>query len=221
LVTIAIIAVLAAILFPVFARARENARRASCMSNLKQLGLGVMMYSQDYDEHIPSAFQYEVPSNTNYLNSWMQLIMPYTKSAQLSVCPSYSVASGYSDNGPNKDIRIPFESYTAVFNVAGDVRYGARTLSQFTQPSETIYAVDNKFCLASGASYPCSVYYWGGDFFDQYSSDVPYLPYFSNTFNRSAANNTATHFNGNNVFFMDGHVKWLNRVDPSNFQVAP
>jgi prepilin-type N-terminal cleavage/methylation domain-containing protein len=53
LVVIAIIAILAAILFPVFARARENARRASCQSNLKQLGLAVMQYAQDYDEYYP------------------------------------------------------------------------------------------------------------------------------------------------------------------------
>src|SRR4028118_675254 len=55
LVVIAIIAILAAILFPVFSRARENARRASCMSNLKQIGLGVMQYVQDYDERYPSS----------------------------------------------------------------------------------------------------------------------------------------------------------------------
>jgi prepilin-type N-terminal cleavage/methylation domain-containing protein len=53
LVVIAIIAILAAILFPVFARARESARRASCQSNLKQIGLGVMRYTQDYDERMP------------------------------------------------------------------------------------------------------------------------------------------------------------------------
>ncbi len=53
LVVIAIIAILAAILFPVFARARENARRSSCQSNLKQIGLGVMQYIQDYDEKYP------------------------------------------------------------------------------------------------------------------------------------------------------------------------
>jgi prepilin-type N-terminal cleavage/methylation domain-containing protein/prepilin-type processing-associated H-X9-DG protein len=53
LVVIAIISILAAILFPVFARARENARRASCMSNIKQISLGIMMYVQDYDEHYP------------------------------------------------------------------------------------------------------------------------------------------------------------------------
>lgn len=53
LVVIAIIAILAAILFPVFARARENARRSSCMSNMKQIGLGLMQYTQDYDERLP------------------------------------------------------------------------------------------------------------------------------------------------------------------------
>jgi prepilin-type N-terminal cleavage/methylation domain-containing protein len=54
LVVIAIIAILAAILFPVFARARENARRASCSSNMKQIGLGFLQYTQDYDERMPS-----------------------------------------------------------------------------------------------------------------------------------------------------------------------
>ena len=50
LVVIAIIAILAAILFPVFARARENARKTNCLSNLKQLGMGMLQYAQDYDE---------------------------------------------------------------------------------------------------------------------------------------------------------------------------
>ncbi|MBC8138489.1 MAG: DUF1559 domain-containing protein, partial [Fibrella sp.] len=54
LVVIAIIAILAAILFPVFAQAREKARQTACLSNLKQIGNAVMMYSQDYDETLPS-----------------------------------------------------------------------------------------------------------------------------------------------------------------------
>jgi type II secretory pathway pseudopilin PulG len=54
LVVIAIIAILAAILFPVFARARENARRSSCASNLKQIGLALAQYAQDYDERMPN-----------------------------------------------------------------------------------------------------------------------------------------------------------------------
>src|SRR3954449_5967067 len=56
LVVIAIIAIMAAILFPVFAQAREQARKASCQSNLKQLGLGLAMYTQDYDETYPPPY---------------------------------------------------------------------------------------------------------------------------------------------------------------------
>ena len=57
LVVIAIIAILAAILFPVFARAREQARKTTCLSNLKQIGLGTLMYVQDYDEVFPWLMQ--------------------------------------------------------------------------------------------------------------------------------------------------------------------
>jgi prepilin-type N-terminal cleavage/methylation domain-containing protein/prepilin-type processing-associated H-X9-DG protein len=80
LVVIAIIAILAAILFPVFARARENARRTSCASNLKQLGLGIMQYTQDYDE--------KLPNDWDGAHSYKQHIQPYLKSAQIWVCPS-------------------------------------------------------------------------------------------------------------------------------------
>ena len=80
LVVIAIIAILAAILFPVFARARENARRASCMSNLKQIGLGLLQYSQDYDEK----FMME----DDGVHAYKQTIQPYLKSAQIWACPS-------------------------------------------------------------------------------------------------------------------------------------
>lgn len=89
LVVIAIIAILAAILFPVFGRARENARRSSCQSNLKQQGLGIMQYTQDYDEKLPSSYWY--PNNNNsdagYVH-WSGSTFPYTKSYQIFVCPS-------------------------------------------------------------------------------------------------------------------------------------
>src|SRR4051812_11595280 len=80
LVVIAIIALLAAILFPVFGRARENARRSSCQSNLKQISLALMQYTQDYDEMIP-AVQHGTQSFT-------VLIDPYLKSSQVWKCPS-------------------------------------------------------------------------------------------------------------------------------------
>jgi prepilin-type N-terminal cleavage/methylation domain-containing protein len=86
LVVIAIIAILAAILFPVFAQARAKARQISCISNMKQLGLGVMMYVQDYDESLPFKRYMEDGSNfpwnfdtQNRARSWKDLIYPYIK----------------------------------------------------------------------------------------------------------------------------------------------
>ncbi|HVF85158.1 MAG TPA: DUF1559 domain-containing protein, partial [Abditibacteriaceae bacterium] len=78
LVVIAIIAILAAILFPAFAKARESARRASCSSNLKQIGLGLMQYTQEYDEKYPHANNFLSDRTTQV--TWAGAIDPYIKS---------------------------------------------------------------------------------------------------------------------------------------------
>lgn len=93
LVVIAIVAILAAILLPVFARARENARRSQCMNNNKQMGTAVMQYVQDYDERYP--FRGGAPDP-----SWKQLIQPYIKSANVFACPSNPAAGQYPQNDP-------------------------------------------------------------------------------------------------------------------------
>ena len=80
LVVIAIIAILAAILFPVFAQAREKARTASCLNNQKQISLGIMQYTQDYDETFPSIDSGVLTQN----------IQPYLKNMQVFICPSGS-----------------------------------------------------------------------------------------------------------------------------------
>src|ERR1700689_4477705 len=98
LVVIAIIAILAAILFPVFAQAREAARKTVCLSNTKQLGLGIMMYVQDYDEVYPME-SWDTPAignsendlnSANYYSSvtWIWQVMPYIKNRGILVCPS-------------------------------------------------------------------------------------------------------------------------------------
>jgi prepilin-type N-terminal cleavage/methylation domain-containing protein/prepilin-type processing-associated H-X9-DG protein len=113
LVVIAIIAILAAILFPVFARARENARRTSCLSNLKQIGLGVMQYTQDQDGHYPPAYYYKnnASSAGGYVQ-WSGLVQPYVKSEQLFVCPSHP-GGGHTPTFPGLDLQVARTSYIA------------------------------------------------------------------------------------------------------------
>jgi prepilin-type N-terminal cleavage/methylation domain-containing protein/prepilin-type processing-associated H-X9-DG protein len=106
LVVIAIIALLAAILFPVFGRAREMARRTSCLNNLKNLGLGLVMYTQDYDERWPSG-----ASNASQAG-WVGMIYPYVKNSAAYKCP----------NDPNVSKSTLAESYALNANLAANVK---------------------------------------------------------------------------------------------------
>jgi prepilin-type N-terminal cleavage/methylation domain-containing protein/prepilin-type processing-associated H-X9-DG protein len=149
LVVIAIIAILASILFPVFARARENARRASCQSNLKQIGLGLLQYTQDYDESLPRAWYGGGPFNSGINQGgnaywWMDAITPYTKSTQLYTCPSASGdAYQYRPGTLNR-----WGSY-AMNSVYWDTPIerqgpgnGGMNLSNLQAPATTIWVVD-------------------------------------------------------------------------------
>jgi prepilin-type N-terminal cleavage/methylation domain-containing protein/prepilin-type processing-associated H-X9-DG protein len=183
LVVIAIIAILAAILFPVFARARENARRASCMSNLKQIGIGVMMYTQDYDEDLPLSSVcgsatletgYVMTGTPNcgsgYLHLWPVMIYPYVKSRQVFSCPSSTLApwsgaySGHMDYGINNYL-------TTTANVF--------SLAAIQRPSELVFIADSD--TANSSSY----------ILNGYNTSIP----------------GARHLETFNVLFVDGHVK--------------
>jgi prepilin-type N-terminal cleavage/methylation domain-containing protein/prepilin-type processing-associated H-X9-DG protein len=103
LVVIAIIAILAAILFPVFAQAREKARQTSCLSNCKQIGLGIGMYIQDYDG---TAFNCPYPGPSAAASTptisvfWTEVVMPYIKNQQIFQCPSNSGTTGTANYPP-------------------------------------------------------------------------------------------------------------------------
>jgi prepilin-type N-terminal cleavage/methylation domain-containing protein/prepilin-type processing-associated H-X9-DG protein len=113
LVVIAIIATLAAILFPVFAQAREKARQASCLSNLKQIGLGVMQYTQDYDETLPLGGLNNGSGVT--ITRWYRDIAPYTKSALIRDCPdSQFPVMAASDNRTNYGFNSSLIFYTDI-----------------------------------------------------------------------------------------------------------
>lgn len=104
LVVIAIISLLAAILFPVFGRVRENARRSSCASNMKQIGLGLHMYIQDNDDRYP------LRCNPASDNSWRTFIFPYIRSSRTYRCPSNP--RGHLTK-PNQDGNSPYEIYVS------------------------------------------------------------------------------------------------------------
>ena len=122
LVVIAIIAILAAILFPVFAQAREKARQTSCLSNLKQLTVGGLMYSQDYDEKY---FAY-VNAAAGYL--WDTGFETYIKNKQVHLCPDAASFTGKSANGNSQwgnvnSAWIGF-GYTSSYGMNGWLYYG-------------------------------------------------------------------------------------------------
>lgn len=127
LVVIAIIAILAAILFPVFAQVREKARSISCLSNLKQIGLGVTQYEQDYDEKGPNG-----ADPYGRCSGWAHLIYPYVKSVQVYRCPDDSGSDqGTSSYGINANLG----------HYQGSNAQGSATgisLSEYNSPSKTV-----------------------------------------------------------------------------------
>jgi prepilin-type N-terminal cleavage/methylation domain-containing protein/prepilin-type processing-associated H-X9-DG protein len=155
LVVIAIIAILAAILFPVFARARENARRASCQSNLKQIGIATMMYAQDYDGLL--AFQGWFGGCTEWNGTPAWQLQPYTKNSQIFICPS----KGKGAPDPTTTGQISYG-----FNMMGYVRdWNPASLASIDEPARTIALADaqsawldaywnwNTYPMASGEDY--------------------------------------------------------------------
>jgi prepilin-type N-terminal cleavage/methylation domain-containing protein/prepilin-type processing-associated H-X9-DG protein len=207
LVVIAIIAILAAILFPVFARARENARRASCQSNLKQIGLALMQYSQDYDEQFPHV-SYGGPDIT-----WDERINAYTSiksgawgaSPLVFQCPSDSTARQFGGSARTYSAAPGTVSPQNV-QVNGSWYPGAFPgvkLAELSSPATTI-------ALAEAVS--------DTNWFGNINGALCRSPYRtgSNAFQivigqraDSNSNSSALHFDGYNYLFSDGHVKWL------------
>lgn len=217
LVVIAIIAILAAILFPVFARARENARRSSCQSNLKQIGLGLLQYSQDYDERQPlTVFGSVGASNWPTKYKWMDAIYPYIKSEQVFKCPSDALSAGspyrYAGNLPGTD-SFSFGSY--VYNdgyynsiVPGTLKGpSVVNLAAIAAPATTAWIVEQN--VASGTGYsPNQVSISWSDYSTNpvvktASNGIQYLD------TPQGADLPERHLDTTTVLYCDGHVKSL------------
>jgi prepilin-type N-terminal cleavage/methylation domain-containing protein/prepilin-type processing-associated H-X9-DG protein len=159
LVVIAIIAILASILFPVFGRARENARRSSCLSNLKQIGLGVLQYTQDYDEIYPMKRWSGGSAQMNDTMSWRRITFPYVKSAQIYTCPSNTYGTepandsypGWAVLGPNDpkfsrsysiNGQTRYINGTAIAEEYGGGIYRPASLSSVPDAAQTVYVAE-------------------------------------------------------------------------------
>jgi len=213
LVVIAIISILAAILFPVFARARESARRSACQSNLKQLGLGMAQYTQDYDERFPRTDYYPISGGRV---TWTDMIFPYVKSDQVFVCPSNnkltrrndptyisngfdSNAGGYAPAGqglafPIRENTKPVVLISQVPASASTILFGDSNGKGFARMQTPIFTASNSATLANG----------------------------NPTFGDASWYYVGRHFEGCNWLYIDGHVKWskLESVTVGMFTLA-
>jgi prepilin-type N-terminal cleavage/methylation domain-containing protein len=210
LVVIAIIAILAAILFPVFGRARENARRTSCASNLKQIGLAMIQYAQDYDERFPGA--HLSGGNT----SWDMVISPYMGFKVVANGPSPLVFRCPSDDkktsagnltrsysmpraANNPGLATDGFGYFAPHNNFSTGQWG-RPQSQFPVPATTLMLVE--------MPSPEAVY---GDWNRPHCvgpNDLASLAPEPRQ-DKWMSNNTPIHLETWNYLFVDGHVKSL------------
>jgi len=195
LVVIAIIAILAAILFPVFAKAREKARQTSCLSNLKQIQLSVLMYVQDYDETFCLA------NNAN--GRWYALTEPYIKNSQILVCPSvqsknpsvgWNIRGGSSTSNTSQGLYLNNGMGYSYGSSDIDTPTGARlTLSDIPEPAQTVNL---------------------GDLSPPYGSGVGYLVMYVQSYIPNC------HNDGANYSFVDGHAKWYSESGVWNDQIA-
>jgi prepilin-type N-terminal cleavage/methylation domain-containing protein/prepilin-type processing-associated H-X9-DG protein len=199
LVVIAIIAILAAILFPVFARAREKARQTSCLSNLKQLALGQLMYVQDYDEMF--GFFNTCWADTHPEDQpWWVVIVPYVKNGQVFVCPS-EPSWGPFVNYHNSQSVEKFPGYAENNNIT--CRQWGLPLAKISRPSELVMLGDS--CHPqTGAAWAYA------------NPNAPGNWSTSPTKCAAAGEGNpdwARHNGGSNLSFVDGHAKWLGAKD--------
>lgn len=220
LVVIAIIAILAAILFPVFARARENARRSSCQSNLKQIGLAVTQYTQDYDERLPLNREHTSGGSYPYTdfmlptagsNVWRD-IQPYLKNSQVFGCPSATPET--QSSGIPDPVRgdTGYLTNQVAFSYMGSLGIPVivRSLAEFSRSSSLV--IFQEISVRARVTY-------SRPYFDKV--DSKYKRWHCYDSGAELFNNL--HFGGGNFLFADGHVKWrkYDTVKSGDFGLSP
>ena len=230
LVVIAIIAILAAILFPVFAKAREKARQASCQSNMKQIGLAVMQYVQDFDESYPPRYMdycNDLPACTSYTRyQWTALVKPYVKqngggggggnTQGVFACPSSPVTAATNPHYLmvcDADWQYPVNTAAPTSNWKGYIwRYSDNTLldTMIETPANNIFISEAPLGTSAGNPYGSAVW---DRICQPYSVDSNHYTstasWGANHDDISQKKSDQRHNGGLNYIFFDGHVKWM------------
>jgi len=212
LVVIAIIALLAAILFPVFSRARENARRAQCQSNLHQIGLGILQYMTDYDEYYPLVTGSATASLAGNL-------VPYVKDNDVWICPSQPAPAAQTlpnlpttygenaygiDGGNNLNWGTPFNrpNFSTSNPFKNDTMVGQDTIELFCSKSNNnAYCNNNPGCTTGTASSSTNWDPTTGWRIDVSGTNQNFLQ------ESPDISGVHQHLDTTNFLFVDGHVK--------------
>jgi prepilin-type N-terminal cleavage/methylation domain-containing protein/prepilin-type processing-associated H-X9-DG protein len=221
LVVIAIIAILAAILFPVFARARENARRASCVSNMKQIGLGILQYTQDYDERYPKPLSGDWGNGSGVAGFQLQT----DKSMPGAIFQSTD-NKGDAYNNPNAyvktwmDFVYPYVKSTQIF-ICPSQNQGPRANYGYSSAIGGVYRPE--FSGGSSRQIPMSLAELPSP--SQAVMVLDYVSYYStwaiksqfmayvDASDENSRRLVSPHLEGTSVCFADGHAKWYSRTN--------
>lgn len=206
LVVIAIIAILAAILFPVFAQAREKARSTADLSNLRQIGLAIQMYAQDWDEHTcRTHHDLEPPETIADLYTWYKPLGPYIKSDQIFRDPSLNDTPTLF---PYPITLNDWKTYRTDYLINGFFAHGA-FIGMFSRPAEQIVIAERHAGIAFFDYHPWPSApddNWERGFLDGSGYMIGDADSDSQVLD---PRNVGRHTEGNNYALLDGHAKWF------------
>ncbi|MCM8786328.1 MAG: DUF1559 domain-containing protein [Candidatus Omnitrophica bacterium] len=218
LVVVAIIAILAAMLLPALSRARERARSAVCMSNLKQLGLALMMYTNDNEEYLLPSWNggkvwWRVLVEEGYLMKYLDYSLPSSQKKLKKPNPLTCPSSKRWYDGWSRSVNMAMNSRVAGFRGGAGFFSGHPNmlkLSEVKKPSQTVWVTDapprdnwNPY------GERCDYHFGSGDWYSPYGyknvsdGDAPGVG--------SNYNQAARHSGGLNILFVDGHASWLSK----------
>ena len=143
LVVIAIIAILAAILFPVFAKARGRAASTACLSNMKQIGIGLYTYLQDYDDSYP-VLRRTVPSGVPVAYTWREQLAPYVKSKDVFACPANPWAKKVMAEGGTVPVSYALNGSLFGSRDRDINKFRVVTMREIKEPSNSIFVAESR-----------------------------------------------------------------------------